>query len=843
MYGVGENPDYNSRLAGVLSAGAEHIVQIFLTETVSALATGPFIGAIEDGVLTPESSVYQSALKGWIDHTISIIYFADTLIRTRMYLELQPSNLENQLCDESTAITKIYCTNPLYRSCAIRLLATMVTAYNYGAVSGEEPPSLLGHLGSECANHFVRVISDIEIPSTDLEIRVWKFISAILSNKQQGMSILLLRGETVAFNGFSSTRQKRKARTQQSILNTAIEALTDIKNLSTTRALVMLETVALAQNFWSLCMEDLGRHPHLFDSLLDYCKTFSNEPLPADSNEVTEQKANKYAILAYIVELVALYLHSRTSKSRDPAFFKKVTGSLGYLFENGVKVSGYRASLHGFLKENISAKWPTFDLTDLKKSRLRTRIYGTQYLYDIEFGGKILGFHPSWEQTGNSFRKELESANANLSLIDAQVGLLNAWKYLALELCDFLAQDKDLEKTLVKVVLTSFQANVESGSLPTPIFIRIVDVRSNFAFLLLRKLHLQYSAASFDNYGELLPTLWKTIYNSRHALQNAFRTGELTYFRPILRSLYLSLLILGSKKGSLDSSYSSIIGDILSLVVAEGARDLSLAVLHHSKSAIPEDLALITAILQAALHIPSQDAMHFLLASHLLEFETIRTFITLFSWAHALNPEDCVYGELAILFLVELSSSTILAEQLVPQNVLHGIISTDLSSIIKETADLSPLSTPRLHAIWSRGILPLLINLLSGLGRRQMNDIRTVLEFFRPVIASVSRHWQKPNYVTLSQMRELTALVVLSKALGDVPGFDKALVTEGVDHCLQHRKYFTTLVVTTSLEEEQELVIKDGQRDGEAGLVGKIAKGLEEINTILNQEDVDVAGK
>lgn len=87
MYGVGELNKVDEKITGVLAPAAEHIVRVFLSETSSTLSHGPLVGAIEDGVATPESSLYVAPLFAYIEHTKSIMHLADTLVRTRMYLK------------------------------------------------------------------------------------------------------------------------------------------------------------------------------------------------------------------------------------------------------------------------------------------------------------------------------------------------------------------------------------------------------------------------------------------------------------------------------------------------------------------------------------------------------------------------------------------------------------------------------------------------------------------------------------------------------------------------------------------------------------------------------------
>lgn len=741
----------------------------------------------------------------------------------------------------------MFAIHPAYRIPSLELLETMVEAYGC-SVSGpsEEPPSLLGHLGSDCASSLIASFSGLDIPEPTLEIRIWNFISAVVSNRQQGMSILILNGETITFAGFKGKGKEegknKEPSKRNSIITTALDALGSINELPTTRALAMLETVVLAHNFWSLAMPDLGSHPKLLDSLMDYVGSFSLDFPVNDTNEVLTEKANKIEICSQIAKLFTMYIHSRRAKSRDPAFIRKLVPKLQFYFNSAVRISGYRASLHGLLKSNIESKWPRLDIGNLRRTKLTAQHYGPDYVYDLDLAAKILGFHPSWAMTGGSFKKELENANVNLSIIDSQVTLLHSWKLLALELCNLLQISPGLEKELIKVVVDNLNANVDPGQTPAPVFEKVVEERASFAFLLFRRLQEQYKKENYSLYSDILPTVWKSIYSSRHAFEASLRKSELGYFRPLLRILYMSLVIAGTRDDSNDPILASLVTDILSLVVAQGAKDMSQAILQHSESAQPEDLALITAILQAALHIPKLETMHTSLVSYLSEANTVAAITTLYSWSHALTGPDAIYGEISIIFLLELSGSRVLAEHLVQENVFSSLLASDISYELKSSS-LSPLTSPRLYAIWSRGILPLCVNLLVAIGRRMFPDLHTVLGFFTEQIVDVVKHWEgKPDYVTVSQVRELTTLVVLLRALDAiegnlVAGWDKTAVQEGVDYLLQHKKYLATLVVATTPEEEAELVLKDGTRDHESGLVKKVVEGLEEVWNILGERE------
>ena len=306
-----------------------------------------------------------------------------------------------------------------------------------------EPPSLLGHLGTECANAFTQMLTGLDSPTHDLhlETAIFNFISAVVSNKQQGLSILLLRGETLMgrFGGKDKTTVPANGKKPGSILTTALDALSNPRliDMYPGRALAMLEAVALCQNYWSLAMEDLGQHPKFISSLIKYMETFNEEFQPQDAKDILTTKANKVAAVAYIAQIIAMFIHTkRASSSRhEPGFISQILDpkTLKYYFNYGVRITNYRRSLHGQLEKNFGIKWPGLGLMKLKKTKLKKKVYGPGYFYDLELAGQLLGFDKFWEDNGarkaranpngdsKGYKEEVELANLNLSLIDSQV--------------------------------------------------------------------------------------------------------------------------------------------------------------------------------------------------------------------------------------------------------------------------------------------------------------------------------------------------------------------------------------------------------------------------------------
>jgi nuclear pore complex protein Nup188 len=407
------------------------------------------------------------------------------------------------------------------------------------------------------------------------------------------------------------------------------------------------------------------------------------------------------------------------------------------------------------------------------------------------------------------------------------------------ELCEHVKSSKELTESLVKVVETCLLENVEMG-LPAAIYNQILARRAEFAFVIVRKLHRALPDA--DLFSHIFKIALKAIDSSPTEFRHALATADMDYYRSLLRIIYVSLTAAVKKeKHSLE--FGQLVIDLLNLVVAQGFKDLVQGAHQYPERANPQDIALINAILQAALRIQDLHEIHHGLANHLHENQTIRAATTLFSWAEQLAGEDGdpVYGELAVLFLLELSSVPLIAEQLALENVLELLESTTLALRITQSG-VTPLGESRLHAIWSRGMLPLALNLLANIGVRYGREIIGFLRFFRTQIKVAIEGWRKPSVLVLPAVNESVTIAMIiaivtkmgGKAELATLGFEFQVVLDGVDYLLTHKNYLKSLVAPTT--EEEEMMLAKGDEEG--GLVDVIVNQLATLQALL-QEDVE----
>ena len=385
------------------------------------------------------------------------------------------------------------------------------------------------------------------------------------------------------------------------------------------------------------------------------------------------------------------------------------------------------------------------------------------------------------------------------------------------------------------------KANVEN-TLPEAIFEKLALSRANLAFTLLQRLLMAKS--SHPDVMQILPVAWDTLRSYNANEESALEGDGAQYYRVLLKILYLALEVHTISTSSPDSNFSqvnttktstthtssvSIALEIISTIVANGFRSLTIILHENSHLIYPSDFSLLTAILRSALRVPDVTSNTTDLLNSFLDSQTARCASTLLSWSDQLaTAGDPIYGELSILFLLEMSSVAALAESLAVEGILAHILTTNLVRVL-QSRDFGPFNQPtRLYSIWSRGILPLLLNLLHAIGPPLAAEVAAALNTFphqldraETIFTSTSiPSTSDPNrgQITLGSASEAVTLSLISSILqtfreaGSSAGivssaveevkWDRTQVKEEADACLQRRGALRERIVPTNEREE-----------------------------------------
>jgi nuclear pore complex protein Nup188 len=448
--------------------------------------------------------------------------------------------------------------------------------------------------------------------------------------------------------------------------------------------------------------------------------------------------------------------------------------------------------------------------------------------------------------------------------------LFNSWKFLALELSISMKGNKDLERMSAEVVGACLTANSEYQP-PEEIFARLSLTRTNFALVLAQR--LIQADSSIPEVKNLLTTVWKTITNLRGSFERQVPDDDIQYYRSLLKVLFLAVRVHAEAKfdeqqdlrASLRINQSApvipIVLDIIKYVVSMGLREVASSVHDSPADSSPEDLSLITGILQSCLRIPGIELYHTQIINIMAGNSTPRVALTLFSWSDKLAIDgDPIYGELSILFLLELSRIPLMAEQLAIDGILGHIASASITSYLRR-GGVSPFADSaglqRCYSIWTRGILPLLLNILDAVQASIATEVALFLNQFPTLLAQSEQALDAPEtsriipkgqtrYITLATCSELHSMALLTfilngfrdvlKGTTDIPSvkWDAAGVLENVDFWLSSRALLRERILP--MGEREVAMVKKKKAEGRAvsELENKVVIELMGIRDVLN---------
>jgi nuclear pore complex protein Nup188 len=407
-----------------------------------------------------------------------------------------------------------------------------------------------------------------------------------------------------------------------------------------------------------------------------------------------------------------------------------------------------------------------------------------------------------------------------------------------------MAANPSLEVTLSNVVKDCLIANNRS-QLPENIFARLTQTRADFALILLQR--LSEVKCTKPEFLGLLSDIWETLRNLESSFEAVLVSGDPDYYRSLLKMLFLALRAHASseqapKKANgtpiplsqsetqliqASSTTFRIVLEVLREVVARGFHDLVAAIHERPTESVADDIELVTAILQACLHVPGIEFSHTEILQSMAPYDVARVATTLYSWSDKFAVDgDPIYGELSTLFLLELSSIPEVAEQLAVEGTLGHISNASITSYIRR-GNVSSLSEgmgpQRCYSIWVRGILPLLLNILDAVGASISAEVALFLNQFPKLLQQSVEAIDVPHsrlgaampppritYLMVAEVHSLSLLMyVLSNfriSLGgitDVPEvkWDNTGVLESVEHWLTERTVLRERILPLSLRE------------------------------------------
>jgi nuclear pore complex protein Nup188 len=331
---------------------------------------------------------------------------------------------------------------------------------------------------------------------------------------------------------------------------------------------------------------------------------------------------------------------------------------------------------------------------------------------------------------------------------------------------------------------------------------------------------------------------------------NALMVPELTFFEALAEGLYdlsrplmgVILICLKCLQNSRDrSAVSASLLDIFEAIGAKAASNL----FHRARSNPSADTAdmvnISIAISQEIISLSTKDGLPLELSSKLMDHNSVDAAVRLYATSHqALVDEQPIFAELSLHYLAALCSLPQVPEQIAVAGIFSFFMESPVSSIL-QSSDIRAPQNISLHRLWTRGVLPIIFNLLQSLASRITRDTVAFLRLYENQIQGAFTEWARPKFVTTALVDETTLLLVLFEVVDNLLQLEqdrfifkgKEDLLENVNNLLAHPRFLARLVHPTSLEEEQLTEQKEGEFKN--GLVAKITSDLEEMRGLLTQ--------
>jgi nuclear pore complex protein Nup188 len=362
-----------------------------------------------------------------------------------------------------------------------------------------------------------------------------------------------------------------------------------------------------------------------------------------------------------------------------------------------------------------------------------------------------------------------------------------------------------------------------------------------------------------DQNKEILHLSLRLICSDEVNFLSKLAQNESDVYRPLLRIISNSLSFAkGDPK--LTEKLSGELLEFFEIVVAKGTTVLLDAIQADINSpAINgriEDMFLIISLLKGLIDTDPPAFFMAKLPNYLVDYSTLRAILNTYSNSHNLRVNDePIFAELSLTYIIELISVDVIAERLISSGLFSTLIESPISVRIQE-GNILVHTTPRLHNIWSNGLLAIILILFGKFGSRLLPEVSAFVSYFAKQVRSNTKSWsQETVAITFPALQETEQIILLQKELRKVyyeygqassnhlpesieaiPGLDSAQdmsdLSNALVHLLAHPKYLTSRVIPTTLEEQQ---LFEGDDKIRTPLVDQLVSQIKELNESITE--------
>lgn len=750
------------------------IVRVFIAVVQNAGALADLLlGQLLAAGAAGERAI-QPLLAGLADATDpSFFKLCVWLVRARTARNLPYSLLERKLYDAASSLVVTYCRHPQLRAPVLAVFEALV------ATDGPEQPSLLAYLGGTGSQLLLDAL--VRTARSDLELddaleALASFFSAVARSQQEGLFILLASGKDVQ-NG-SKNSSPRSAGTVLS----ALESLA-LRDLSPRVLAKVLEALAEAH---SSNESVVARAIDLVNN------AFTEVFVP------TVDGAYRMLVVARSLQILAALIFQERQSAALSGFVKSMTQErLAEFSRRAFSVHGFDADLHEYVHSQFLKLKPAEQPKQLSPAE-----YGPNFTYSLSHLDKCLRHTPEWA----ALRPQVAQANINLSFISAQTDLVRYWRAW----CMAALARGQLAGELAAVAEVALHANL--ADLTVPYFAAGAEMRVDLAFCILHRLHAANKLApSLD----VLQSTLRLLSGQELGIHTAVTSPDaLRSYKYLLRIVNLELSLFVAKPVASEKLTEHLLA-LLDRVVICDARVIALQTTCATAASTAEIFVEIILCLRQSLTLLScgNSTAQNLLQS-MLDTGADRAVARLYSYALDLQPEDPVLGELALLYFLEWLPLSVMADHFVANGLLTALLEAPLSRKI-QAGNVVASVQPRLHSVWQRGLLMLMLVLLQQLGSRVVPEAALFIESFEPQIDTCWQQWIQPTgEISIALIGETFLISILLASLASHGRHDalarvlpKNELLQAIDHLSSHRKYLATRV--TACDDNLDVVVEE----------------------------------
>lgn len=761
--------------------------------------------------------------------------------------DLKPSNMEKLIFMNSSKLIDIY-TLPNYVFLKPQIIELL--SYLVEAPWNDEYPFLLSFLGESKSMKFLEeVLSDLNSPVQNWGLlqNLYIFFTTLLESKQDGLSILFLTGQ---FASNKNNNDESSIDKNKSILTVLQKNALLLDSMPEEVSCKLLETITYVLNTWTnskIFIKDCK----FVDSLLNKLK--NSKTLFQKKENLTRDETihliKKYKLVSRIVEIFALYIYnSSDSNAKILSFLNQA--DLFELVNHFFQIDGFNKTFHDELNLKFQAQWPSLELQSFQKVPLSKINENENFGYDIQLLDLVLKNDPNWYEPStnqNDFRKEIIDASLNLQYVNYEISTAKAWGAL---ITTFVKRSPNpLSDSFIDLVAHFLQLNIDFGS-DKQLFTQIYLERIELAFYILYSFKLSGKSLNERKIIELLNKIF-TIFKSDEIdfIKKIGGSLKNNFYRPLLRSALILLELVTTGDHFIESVSDQLL-EFFESVFSKGVYLILSNILcqinkcstrssnadHATQIANLEentqDLLLLLSLFKKITNLNPSKKFNVILASSLNEVGTLKVILNLYSSAHLVRINDePVLGQITLTFISELCSIEQIADTFINSGLYTVLLESPLSVAIQQ-GDIKPELSPRLHNIWSNGLLSIILLLLSQLGIKVLPETCLFVSYFGKQIKSTIYNWGDNKLaVSSSLIKETNQLVLLQKMLnllnyqellsesknsddkdrvvelviGLDSDYDKKRLSAALSKFLTHPKYLNSRIIPTTLEEQQLL--------------------------------------